>query len=80
LDYQWGMAELTTTSEVIETLGGNPAVAELTGRNAKAVSAWRSFDAFPPDTFLVLTNALEQKGETAPVSLWRMVEPAQAAE
>lgn len=74
------MSELTTTTEVIETLGGNPSVADLTGRTAKAVSNWRAFNAFPADTFLVLTAALEQKGETAPVSLWRMVEPVQAAE
>lgn len=66
--------ELTTTAEVIDALGGNPVVAKMTGRNAKAVSAWRSFEAFPPDTFLVLNDALASKKMAAPTSLWRMVQ------
>jgi ABC-type hemin transport system substrate-binding protein len=74
------MLELTTANDVIDKLGGNQAVAKLTNRKPNAVSNWRSFDAFPPDTFLVLTAALRERGESAPVSLWRMVEPAQAAE
>lgn len=73
------MSELTTATEVIETLGGNPAVADITKRTPKAVSNWRSFNAFPPDTFLALTGALSERGHTAPASLWRMVEVERAA-
>jgi hypothetical protein len=75
------MAELKTTVAVMEALGGTDAVAQLTGRKYSAAFNWRGFDTFPPDTFLVLTDALEAKGHSAPAHLWRMVgaEPAQAA-
>lgn len=70
------MAHLTSPIEVIEALGGTDAVAKLTGRKYGAAFNWRSFETFPPDTFLVLTKALEDLGHTAPPSLWRMVETA----
>ena len=68
------MVELIDTTSVMEALGGTDAVAKLTGRKYSAAFNWRSFDTFPPDTFLVLTRALERAGHTAPPSLWRMVD------
>lgn len=66
------MIELTTTSSIIDTLGGNAAVAELTGSNSKAVWNWRGFDTFPSNTYVVMIAALNAKGIAAPASLWGM--------
>lgn len=71
------MQELRTTDEVMDKLGGTSAVARLTGRKDTAASNWRNFETFPPDTFLVMKEALSAAGYTAPPSLWRMVETAQ---
>lgn len=64
--------ELSTTAEVMDVLGGNQAVADLTGRKYNAASNWRGFDSFPANTYLVMTVALREKGCTAPASLWSM--------
>ena len=64
--------QITSATEIIDLLGGNPKVGELTGRTAAAVSNWRSFNLFPANTFLILTEALAERGYTAPASLWRM--------
>ena len=69
------MRELTTARDVVAELGGLEAVAKLTARKYSAVSNWpsKSFNKFPANTFLVMQKALEQKGCTAPISLWNMV-------
>lgn len=66
------MDELSTTSEVMDALGGNVAVAELTGSSTKAVWNWRGFETFPSNTYVAMTDALVAKGKTAPASLWGM--------
>lgn len=66
------METLSTTSEVMDELGGNPVVARLTGSTPKAVSNWRSAETFPANTYVALTSALKAKGKTAPASLWGM--------
>lgn len=72
------MAELTTTKQIIEALGGIDDVARLTGRNSDAVWNWdRRSETFPANTFVAMQRALKERGHTAPVSLWRMVEAAQ---
>ena len=45
---------LTSPSEIIDALGGNGPVAELTGSKPKTVSMWRTFDTLPTKTFLIL--------------------------
>lgn len=64
------MQELSTTSEVMEALGGKHAVAELTGYPSKAVWNWSK--RFPAKTYMVLSGALQAKGLAAPPSLWGM--------
>lgn len=73
------MDELSSTVAVIETLGGNQAVAELTNSTNKAVSNWRSFETFPSNTYVAMTEALRAKGKTAPASLWAMKMPAEVS-
>jgi hypothetical protein len=73
------MDELFTTSEVIEALGGNRPVADLTGSTHKAVSNWRGFPKFPANTYLAMTAALATIGKTAPASLWGMKARAEVA-
>jgi hypothetical protein len=71
---------LETTEQVIEALGGNGPVAEITASKTNAVSNWRSFPTFPSNTYVAMTAALEQCGKTAPASLWGMKMPAEAAQ
>jgi hypothetical protein len=68
------MVRLETSAAVIDALGGNGAVAALIGaKYRQRVSNWRKM-GFPADTFLVLTQALAEKGFEAPPSLWDMRE------
>lgn len=77
------MSLLSSASEVMDALGGNGAVAELTGSTNKAVWNWRASGSFPSNTYVVLTDALRAIGKTAPDSLWGMKaansEPERAA-
>lgn len=74
------MDELTSTSDVMDALGGNLAVAELTGSKPKAVWNWRGFETFPSNTYVAMTEALLAKGKTAPASLWGMKMPVSEQE
>lgn len=68
---------LNTAAKVMDALGGNRAIQELTGGSASAVCNWRAFKRFPSNTYVAMTSALKASGYTAPPSLWRMVEPAE---
>jgi hypothetical protein len=75
------MRELHTVAEAVDLLGGNRAVAELTGRkNDSAVSNWKERGSFPTNTYTILKPALEAHNATAPDSLWGMAQAEQAAE
>ncbi len=74
------MEELFTTSDVMDALGGNSAVAELTNSTSKAVWNWRGFETFPSNTYVAMTEALRARGKTAPASLWGMKMPVEAAQ
>ena len=65
------METIYTTSEVLDALGGNQPVAELTGSTPKAVSNWRK-STFPANTYVSMTRALKRIGKTAPTALWGM--------
>ena len=69
------MTDLESTTEIIDLLGGNVAVARLTSSTAKAVSNWRGFGKFPANTFLVIKAELLRVGHSAPDHLWSMREP-----
>lgn len=73
--------QINTVDEVIERLGGRGEVARLTGVTTQAVTNWRTREPYtmPPETFLVLTKALNEKNLYAPPSLWRMREPVSVA-
>lgn len=71
---------LETTAEVISELGGPAKAAEITGRKYTAAWNWSKRATFPPNTFLAMRSALHEKGKTAPARLWRMDEPAEAAQ
>lgn len=74
------MTELKTTRAIMDVLGGDRAVGELTGRTRKAANNWRAFNRFPPDTYVAIRAALKDRGHNAPDSLWRMAKVAEAAE
>lgn len=71
------MDELHTTSEVMDALGGNTAVAELVGSNNKAVWNWRGSETFPSNTYVAMIAALNVRGKTARATLWGMKLPAE---
>ena len=73
------MHDLKTTSAVMDALGGNSAVAKLTGSKPTAVWNWRTFDKFPSNTYAVMIEALQERGKTAPASLWGMKQPEGAS-
>ena len=49
---------IKSATEIIDALGGNIAVGRLTSSSAKAVSNWRAFDRLPPNTYLLVKEAL----------------------
>lgn len=66
---------LQTTEDVIEALGGLGEAATLTGRKRSAAWMWLRAKTFPANTYVVMTEALKQRGKTAPASLWGMTDP-----
>lgn len=70
---------LRSASAVIEALGGNQAVGELTQRKAKTVWHWADTGEFPANTYLTITSALKARGKTAPDTLWSMKIPEAAS-
>lgn len=60
-------------SEIIDTLGGNIAVAALTGDSPGNVSNWRKAGRFPSRKWRPMSLALEAMGIEAPPALWKMV-------
>jgi hypothetical protein len=74
------MSLLTATS-VIDELGGTTATAKLTRRKPQHVTNWRTSGRLPPDTFLVMRQALAERGKEAPAALWGITDPSiEAAE
>lgn len=66
------MKKLTSAVQVVEALGGDQAVADLTYSTPKAVWNWHGyFDAFPASAYRVMTDELEKLGYTAPPWLWK---------
>jgi hypothetical protein len=78
------LTSLETIPEVFEALGGIPAVCDIIGATGKR--AWQRVDNYrlrgrlASDTYVVLTKALEERGYSAPPSLWGMIDPPPPAE
>ncbi len=68
------MIILHTASAVIDALDGTSAVAELTGKDQRAVSNWRR-RRLPAETYLILIHNLHLRGKIAPAHLWGMFVP-----
>lgn len=58
-------------NELIDALGGNAAVARLTGVRTSAVSNWRRFGTFPPRLYLCFARAARERGVVLPEHLFR---------
>lgn len=54
--------QLEQVAQVVDALGGNAAVAELTGVGPSAVSNWKSWDRFPPRVHHRLFRECERRG------------------
>lgn len=72
------MNHLTSVVDVIRTLGGRQAVAELTGVSVKAVALWRWQSEFPAKTYVVLRDALAKRGCSVDQSLFSFIEANEA--
>ncbi len=71
---------LDSIEAVILELGGPRAVAQLTQRKAvSAVPMWKNRGSFPRDTYPIMQAALRKQKASAPDSLWKMMEPANAS-
>lgn len=72
--------KLTSIDDVIRALGGLKQVADLTGRRSpSAVPMWKQRGAFPSNTYAVMIEALQERGKTAPATLWGMKSPEVAS-
>jgi len=69
------MHVLSTVDEVIEALGGTEKVQTLTSaKSPQMISNWRA-RGFPARLYLVMSDALERLGKSAPATLWGIDEP-----
>ena len=66
------MSNMPSVPLVIDALGGNQAVAELTHTTGKVVSHWRSTRKFPANSYTILKDKLHEMGLSAPDELWAM--------
>jgi len=65
------MSNISSTSLLIDVLGGNQKVAAITGSTPQAVSNWRK-GKLPAATYLVLRKRITRMGLIAPDNLWAM--------
>ena len=61
---------IDSVDDVIEALGGPAKVAALCGVGASAVSNWRSRDRISQGSFMIVTAALADLGETVSPSVF----------
>lgn len=65
------VTHLSSVSDVIAALGGNPEIAKLCEVGVTAVSNWRTSNQFPAHTFPIIHRELAARGFSADVGLWR---------
>lgn len=74
------MKTLRTAQEVVDALGGLPAVCKLLGVNTKQAWNWTGrADAFPANTYHAMITALRRRKLTAPPQLWNQRSGKRAA-
>ena len=66
---------LTTTDDVLETLGGTFKAAQRLGKTPQSVSNWRARKSIPPELYLVISDLLRREGKTVDPSVFRMTDP-----
>lgn len=72
---------LTTSADVMDALGGNKAVQELTAaQSPQVVSNWRTSNKFPSRYHALMKAELERLGKSAPASLWGQATREQTAQ
>jgi hypothetical protein len=65
------MVVLNTARDVVQALGGTSAAAKLANRSPQSITNAQRVNSLPAETFRVMTEALAEKGMTAPKELWR---------
>jgi DNA-binding transcriptional regulator YdaS (Cro superfamily) len=68
-----GMETLTSVNEVSDALGGDEATGAIAGVAPKTVKQWKFRKRLPQDKYLVISQALSERGKKADVALWRFV-------
>lgn len=62
---------LHTVDDVLDAIGGDEEVARLTGHKPGAINMWRyGLKSLPAKTYVILKQAIAQKGCEAPDELW----------
>lgn len=64
--------KLKTTSDIVNFLGGNQAVAELLGVSKQAVVNYKATGTFPASSYFLIRNALKKRNRIPPDDLWAM--------
>jgi hypothetical protein len=73
--------ELTTVDAVIDALGGNVAVQDLTkAKSLQTVTNWRYSHRIASHYYVIMTTALEAMGCTAPPEIWGIKSASEALE
>ena len=70
--------QIESIAGVLQELGGYREVSRLCGAVDHAALMWRKRARLPRHTFVVLSQALAEKGHTAPAALWQMDQPGLA--
>jgi hypothetical protein len=73
------LARLPSTREIVDVLGGVPAVRALTGANVKAIYHWINVGMFPARYYDLMKRTLKRRGYTAPARLWNQISEKKAA-
>jgi hypothetical protein len=64
--------QINSVREVIGVLGGQTKLAKAFDLSQAYISKWNRRNWFPADTYFAITDMLEERGLSAPDSLWRM--------
>lgn len=68
------LVRLNTTHQVIDALGGIPAVCKLTDAHPKTSYRWGGPKGmFPARTHWIMTRELKRRGYSAPDALWNQI-------